>query len=70
MPADNIKWTDPQQRAIDSRGSDIPVSASAGTGKTAVLSQRCLTILTDQKSPADLTSLLVITFTDAAAEQM
>jgi ATP-dependent helicase/nuclease subunit A len=70
MPADNIKWTDPQQRAIDARGSDILVSASAGTGKTAVLSQRCLTILTDPKSPADLTSLLVITFTDAAAEQM
>ena len=70
MPAENLKWTNQQKRAITARGSDILVSASAGTGKTAVLSQRCLDLLADLTDPTELAQVLVITFTDAAAEQM
>lgn len=70
MPADNITWTNQQKRAITARGSDILVAASAGTGKTAVLSQRCLDLLADLNDPTELAQVLVITFTDAAAEQM
>ena len=67
MPAENIKWTNQQKRAITARESDILVSASAGTGKTAVLSQRCLDLLADLADPTELAQVLVITFTDAAA---
>ena len=64
------KWTAQQKRAIKHRGSDILVTASAGTGKTAVLSGRCVDIIADKNICPDLWSVLVLTFTDAAAEQM
>jgi len=65
-----IKWTQQQWRAIGARGSDILVTASAGTGKTAVLSGRCVDIVSDKSTCPDIWSILVLTFTDAAAEQM
>jgi len=65
-----INWTDQQKRAIGARGSDVLVTASAGTGKTAVLSGRCVSLVSDRQSCADVLSVLVLTFTDAAAEQM
>ena len=61
------KWTDQQKRAIKARGSDVLVTASAGTGKTAVLSGRCVNIVSDK---SDVRNILVLTFTEAAAEQM
>ncbi|MFZ2148587.1 MAG: helicase-exonuclease AddAB subunit AddA, partial [Sedimentisphaerales bacterium] len=61
------KWTDQQKRAISARGSDVLVTASAGTGKTAVLSGRCVNIVSDK---SDVRDMLVLTFTEAAAEQM
>ena len=67
MAEKNIKWTKQQQRAIRQRGSDVLVTASAGTGKTAVLSGRCVDIVSDK---SDVRNILVLTFTDAAAEQM
>ncbi|HUU16137.1 MAG TPA: helicase-exonuclease AddAB subunit AddA [Sedimentisphaerales bacterium] len=67
MAEKKIKWTDQQQRAIKARGSDVLVTASAGTGKTAVLSGRCVEIVSDK---ADVRNILVLTFTEAAAEQM
>jgi len=67
MAEKKIKWTDQQQRAIKARGSDVLVTASAGTGKTAVLSGRCVNIVSDK---ADVRNILVLTFTEAAAEQM
>lgn len=70
MADNNIKWTDSQHRAISHRGSDILVTASAGTGKTAVLSGRCADIVSDKAICPDIRSILVLTFTDAAAEQM
>jgi ATP-dependent helicase/nuclease subunit A len=70
MAEKKLKWTDQQKLAIDSRGSDVIVTASAGTGKTAVLSGRCVNIISDKSICPDVGRILVLTFTDAAAEQM
>ncbi len=70
MAEGKIKWTEQQQRAIVERGSDVLVTASAGTGKTAVLSGRCVDIISDKSLCPDVLSVLVLTFTNAAAEQM
>jgi ATP-dependent helicase/nuclease subunit A len=68
--AEGTKWTEQQQRAIEHRGSDVLVTASAGTGKTAVLSGRCVNIVSDKSICPDVLNVLVLTFTEAAAEQM
>ncbi len=65
-----MKWTPDQQKAIDSRQGTVLVSAAAGSGKTAVLVERVLERLTDEKNPCDINSLLIVTFTNAAAAQM
>ncbi|UCF42884.1 MAG: helicase-exonuclease AddAB subunit AddA [Planctomycetota bacterium] len=70
MAGKKIEWTEQQRRAIEQRGSDVLVTASAGTGKTAVLSGRCVDIVSDKDICPDVWSILVLTFTDAAAEQM
>ena len=70
MAEKKIKWTEQQLRAIVARGSDVFVTASAGTGKTAVLSGRCVDIVSDKTICPDVWSILVLTFTEAAAEQM
>lgn len=64
------KWTDQQGLAIGTTGRDVLVTASAGTGKTAVLSQRCVRILADSSDMTDASEILVMTFTEAAAEEM
>ncbi len=68
--ADKINWTDQQQRAIAEQGRDVFVTASAGTGKTAVLSGRCVSIAARPDVCPDIWSVLVLTFTDMAAEEM
>jgi len=70
MAEEKIKWTEQQRRAITRRGSDVLVTASAGTGKTAVLSGRCVDIVSDKSVCPDVWSILVLTFTEMAAEQM
>jgi len=70
MAESGIKWTDQQRSAITTRGRDVLVTASAGTGKTAVLSGRCVDIVSDKSTCPDVWSVLVLTFTEAAAEQM
>jgi len=70
MAEKKIQWTQQQLHAITARGSDILVSASAGTGKTAVLSGRCVDIVSDAGICPDVGSIVVLTFTEAAAEQM
>ena len=62
-----MKFTTDQQKAIDTRNPQILVSAAAGSGKTAVLVQRILSLL---KTGVDIDSLLVVTFTEAAAAEM
>lgn len=60
-------WTKEQQMAIDTEGTNIIVSAGAGSGKTAVLTERVLRKL---KSGIHINQLLVLTFTKAAAYEM
>ena len=63
-------WTEGQRRAIDVRGKTVLVSAAAGSGKTATLTERLLRRLTDHSQPLELSRLLVVTFTNAAAEEL
>lgn len=65
-----VKWTDSQQQVIDSRKGNLLVSAAAGSGKTAVLVERIVQMITDEQSPVELDKLLVMTFTNAAAGEM
>lgn len=65
-----MAWTNEQQAAIDSRGQALLLSAAAGSGKTAVLVERIIRRLLDTKDPIDITELLVVTFTKAAAAEM
>ena len=62
-------WTPQQRAAIESTGGTILVSAAAGSGKTTVLVERVIRMITDAEHPIDADRLLVVTFTrDAAAE--
>lgn len=65
-----VRWTEEQQRVIDTRNCSLLVSAAAGSGKTAVLVERILKIITDENHPVDIDRLLVVTFTNAAAAEM
>ncbi|MGN1378830.1 MAG: UvrD-helicase domain-containing protein [Bacilli bacterium] len=60
-------WTPQQQRAINESDTNIIVSAGAGSGKTAVLTQRVITKL---KNGVSINNLLILTFTNAAAMEM
>ena len=59
-------WTAEQKSAIDEEGQNIIVSAGAGSGKTAVLSERVLRKL----ESVDINKLLILTFTKEAANEM
>ncbi len=65
-----MNFTADQQRVIDTRNSNILVSAAAGSGKTAVLVERIIQRITDKENPVDIDRLLIVTFTSAAAAQM
>ncbi len=64
------KWTDEQQTAIDLRNCSILVSAAAGSGKTAVLVERILKKVMDISHPVNIDSMVIVTFTKAAAAEM
>ena len=66
----STKWTDNQLLAINARGGDVLVSAAAGSGKTAVLVERVLRMLTDPENPVSIDRLLIVTYTRAAAAQL
>lgn len=65
-----MKWTREQESIIKARGSNLLVSAAAGSGKTAVLVARIIGRITDEAQPLSLDRLLVMTFTRAAAEEL
>lgn len=65
-----VSWTTEQQKVIDLRNRNILVSAAAGSGKTAVLVERIVKIITDKNHPVDIDHLLIVTFTNAAAAEM
>ena len=64
------KWNEAQKAAIYTRDINLLVSAAAGSGKTAVLVERIIEKITDEKNPVDIDRLLVVTFTNAAAAEM
>lgn len=64
------KWTEEQQKAIETRKCNLLIAAAAGSGKTAVLVERIIRIITNEESPVDIDRLLVVTFTSAAASEM
>ena len=62
-------WTQQQQNAIDARDTSLIVSAAAGSGKTAVLTERLVQLIADKDSGVRADRMVVVTFTnDAAAE--
>lgn len=63
-------WTDEQLLAINYRGGDILVSASAGSGKTAVLVERVIRRILDDTNPIPIDKFLIVTYTKAAASEM
>ena len=65
-----MNWTPDQLKAIDARGGTLIVSAAAGSGKTAVLVERCIRRLTDTEHPCSADRLLIVTFTRAATAEM
>lgn len=66
----SMRFTEEQQKVIDTRGRNLLVSAAAGSGKTAVLVERIIRMVTDKKDPIPVSDLLVVTFTNAAAAEM
>lgn len=66
----STKWTDNQLLAINARRGDVLVSAAAGSGKTAVLVERVLKMITDRENPVSIDKLLIVTYTRAAAAQL
>ena len=64
----NVRYTIEQQKIIDIDDKNILVSAAAGSGKTTVLARRILSLIAEKK--ADITEMLIVTFTDAAAGEM
>ncbi|MFL0267149.1 helicase-exonuclease AddAB subunit AddA [Candidatus Clostridium radicumherbarum] len=66
----DTKWTKEQEQAIITRNCNLLVAAAAGSGKTAVLVERIIRIITSLERPVDIDKLLVVTFTNAAAAEM
>ena len=62
-----MKWTKEQLLAINEEGTNLIVSAGAGSGKTAVLSER---VLRKVKEGIDIRQILILTFTNEAAGEM
>ena len=62
----DTKWTKEQMQAIKSKDSNILVAAAAGSGKTAVLVERIIDKIINEK--IDIDKMLVVTFTNAAVK--
>ena len=66
----DTRWTDEQLSAIETRDKTLLVSAAAGSGKTATLTERIIRSLLDEGAPMNIDSMLVVTFTNAAASEL
>ncbi|MBP1586597.1 MAG: helicase-exonuclease AddAB subunit AddA, partial [Lachnospiraceae bacterium] len=65
-----FKPTREQEKIINARNTSLLVSAAAGSGKTAVLVERIVSLVCDKENPVDIDRILVVTFTQAAAAEM
>lgn len=63
-------WTEAQRLAIDTRDRTLLVSAAAGSGKTATLTERIIRSVLDEENPADIGNMLIATFTNAAVDEL
>lgn len=63
-------WTNNQKLAINARNGSLLVSAAAGSGKTAVLVERVVQMVSDSKKPVPIERLLIVTYTRAAAAEL
>lgn len=63
-------WTAKQLEAINTRGKTLLISAAAGSGKTATLTERIVRRLTDPDSPASISKMLIVTFTRLSASDL
>ena len=61
------RWTDAQSAAIETKNKTLLLSAAAGSGKTSTLTERIIRSITDKSSPADISNMLIVTFTRASA---
>ena len=65
-----ISFTEDQLKVIELHNCNVLVSAAAGSGKTAVLVERIARMVCDEEHPVDIDRLLIVTFTNAAAQEM
>lgn len=65
-----VRFTTSQRAAIDTHGRTLLISAAAGSGKTATLTERIISELTNKDHPADISRMLIVTFTRAAAGEL
>lgn len=63
-------FTTEQESAINTRDKTLLVSAAAGSGKTATLTERIIRSLLDEKDPLDISRMLIVTFTNAAVKEL
>ncbi len=64
------KWTEGQSKAINTRDRTLLVSAAAGSGKTATLTERIIASITDENDPVNIEDMLIVTYTRAAAGEL
>ena len=65
-----MAWTPEQQKAIDTRDRTLLVSAAAGSGKTATLTERIIRSILDEENPMDIGRMLIATYTNAAVDEL
>ena len=65
-----MAWTPQQQEAIDTRDKTLLVSAAAGSGKTATLTERIIQSILDDENPMDISRMLIATYTNAAVDEL
>ena len=65
-----MAWTKQQQMAIDARNCSVIVSAAAGSGKTAVLVERIVKLLTNEENLVRADRMVIATFTNDAASEL
>jgi len=64
------KWTPAQLSAITSKNKSLLISAAAGSGKTATLTEKIVRSLTDPENGSDISKMLIVTYTKAAASEL
>ena len=70
MAQEKRTWTAEQEAAINTRDKTLLVSAAAGSGKTATLTERIIRSVLDEKQPISIKDMLIVTFTNSAVGEL